>query len=107
MTIDFSAGLYKIIHEHIGPYMTRQDFPGLYRILEYCKGLNWTTQIKTELNLKLQNDTGVHRNLKRIMNHYKRLKLTNQDYTRLYRNILGYTGFNRTMQYCSRLYRAI
>ena len=64
MTIDFSAGLYKIIHEHIGPYMTRQDFPGLYRILGYCKGLNWTTQIKTELNLNLQNDTGVHRIIK-------------------------------------------
>ena len=64
MTIDFSAGLYKIIHEHKGPYMTRQDFLGLYRILEYCKGLNWTTQIKTELNLNLQNDTGVHRIIK-------------------------------------------
>ena len=64
MTIDFSAGLYEIIHEHIGPYMTRQDFPGLYRILEYCKGLNWTTQITTELNLNLQNDTGVHRIIK-------------------------------------------
>ena len=38
--------------------MTRQDFPGLFRILEYCKGLNWTTQIKIELNLNLQNDTG-------------------------------------------------
>ena len=61
MTIDFSAGLYKIIHEHIGPYMTRQDFPGLYRILEYCEGLNWKTQIKTELNLNLQSDTSVHR----------------------------------------------
>ena len=54
MTIDFSAGLYKIIQEHIGPYMTRQVFP-------YCKGLKWTTQIKTELILNLQNDTGVHR----------------------------------------------
>ena len=61
MTIDFSAGLYKIIHEHIGPYMTRQDFPGLYGILEYYKGLNWTTQIKTERNMNLQNDRGVHR----------------------------------------------
>ena len=61
MAIDFSSGLYKIIHEHIGPIMTRQDFPGLYRILEYCEGLNWTTQIKSELNLNLQNDTGVHR----------------------------------------------
>ena len=57
MTIDFSAGLYKIICEHLGSYMTRQDFQGLYRILEYCKGLNWTTQIKTELNLNLFNDT--------------------------------------------------
>ena len=56
MTIDFSAGLYKITNEHIGPYMTRQDSPGLYRILEYCKGLNLTTQIKTELNLNLQNE---------------------------------------------------
>ena len=61
MTIDFIARLYKIIYEHIGPYMTRQDFPGLYRILEYCNGLNWTTQSKTELNLKLQNDTAVHK----------------------------------------------
>ena len=82
MTRDFSAGLYKIIHEHIGPYMTRQDFPGLYRILEYCKGLNWTTQIKTELNLNLQNDirsrsTQNHITLKRIVNYYKGLKLTN------------------------------
>ena len=51
----------RIIHEHIGPYMTRQAFPGLFRILECYKGLNWTTQIKTELNLNLQNDTGVHR----------------------------------------------
>ena len=48
MTIDFSAGLYKIIHEHIGPYMTMQDFPGLYRILEYCEGLNWTDQNRTK-----------------------------------------------------------
>ena len=51
MTVDFSAGLYKIKHEHKRPYMTRQEFPGLYRILEYCKGLNWTTQIQTEINL--------------------------------------------------------
>ena len=61
MAIDFSSGLYKIIHEHIGPYMTSQDFPGPYRILEYCKGLNLTTQIKTELNQNLQNDTRIHR----------------------------------------------
>ena len=51
MTIDFSAGLYNIIHEYIGTYMTRLDFQELYRILEYCKGLNWTTQIQTEINL--------------------------------------------------------
>ena len=63
MTIDFSAGPYKIIHEYIGPYMTRQDFPRLYWILEYCEGLNWTTQIKNKLNLNQQNDTGVHRNI--------------------------------------------
>ena len=38
MTIYFSAGLYKIIlHEHIGPYKTRQDFPGLYMIQEFTE----------------------------------------------------------------------
>ena len=49
------------MQDYIKSYMTSQDFPGPYRILEYCKGLNLTTQIKTELNLNLQNDTGIHR----------------------------------------------
>ena len=35
-----------------------------HTIIEYkstANDLNWTTQITTELNLNLQNDTGIHR----------------------------------------------